>query len=73
MNSEAYEQAQAALADLKSAVHQVLNDAGDRGLSVDELSGALGIGTLPMPVLELMAADKVVTKTDEGLWALIVY
>lgn len=73
MNSEAYEQAQAALADLKAAVHQILNEAGDRGLSEEEISGALGIGALPAAVLSVMEAEKVVAKTDEGYWALRVY
>jgi|GEM_PF-1910067 len=72
MNSEAYELAQTAVAELKAAIHQILNEAGDRGLTVEEIAGALGITGMPEALLKLMQTEEVV-ETKDGFWILKIY
>lgn|GEM_PF-1360808 len=78
----AYQTAQRALADLKSAVYQVLADAPEAGLSNAEIGRTLGIygghigheGHIPRTLLSMMQQEGVVIQ-DAGSkrWRLRVY
>lgn len=77
--TEAYQLAQHALADLKTAVAMVLESAGERGLRNVDIGRALGIyaehvgheGHIPRTLLEMMAHEGVVRQNKESqLWVL---
>ncbi|KUG11962.1 hypothetical protein BEI02_13340 [Elizabethkingia sp. HvH-WGS333] len=64
-----YQLAQKALADLKSAIHILLNHAGENGLTNSEIGKTLGIyhghsgnheGHIPRALLEIMKTEGVV-------------
>lgn len=75
-----YEIAQSALAQLKSAVHRVLAQSGDRGMSNAEIGRSLGIyaghagheGHIPRTILSLMESEGVVEQNKENKrWKLV--
>lgn len=78
-SSEAYKLAQVAIADLKAAIHMVMGDAPDGGLSNAKIGRALGIyqghvgheGHIPRTLLAFMQNEGVVEQNPETKkWAL---
>ncbi|MYD69546.1 MAG: hypothetical protein F4W89_02210 [Acidobacteria bacterium] len=76
---QAYEDAQRAMAMLKSAVYRALLDAGGNGLSNAQIGKRLGIhtghkgheGHIPRTLLAIMEGEHVVEQdTDRKLWRL---
>lgn len=78
----AYHQAQHAIADLKAAVYEVLQNAPSEGMSNAEIGRTLGIysghvgheGHISRSVLAIMEAEGVVAQSSETKrWRLISY
>ncbi|MBF3236213.1 hypothetical protein H4N55_06225 [Aeromonas veronii] len=79
MNAQAYQLAQSAIADLKSAVYLALEASGDTGLTNAELGRSLGIygghvgheGHISRTLLELLENEGVVVQVaDTKRWFL---
>ncbi|MCJ7975144.1 hypothetical protein LOS88_20230 [Aeromonas veronii] len=82
MNSQAYQLAQSAIADLKSAVYLTLEASGDAGLTNAELGRSLGIygghvgheGHISRTLLGLLENEGVVVQVaDTKRWFLKKY
>ncbi|QDU75317.1 hypothetical protein Pan97_23470 [Bremerella volcania] len=82
MNSEAYQLAQQAIANLKSAIYLVLESAPSNGLTNAEIGRSLGIyaghvgheGHIPRTVLGLLESEGVVQQdSDSKRWTLRRY
>jgi DNA-binding IclR family transcriptional regulator len=72
--TSAYHLAQQAIADLKSAIHQLLSEAGETGLTNAEIGRTLGIytghvgheGHIPRTLLAVMEAEGVVSQDTQA-------
>lgn len=76
--AKAYATAQAAIANLKSAVYMFLQEAGSKGRRNVDIGKGLGIygghvghkGHIPRTLLAIMASEGVVEQTDGRRWCL---
>ena len=74
MNSEAYHLAQAAMAELKTAVYMTLELAGENGLSNAEIGRSLGVyaghvgheGHISRTILGFLESEGVATQDPES-------
>jgi hypothetical protein len=82
MNAQAYQLAQSAIADLKSAVYLALEASGDTGLTNAELGRSLGIygghvgheGHISRTLLGLLENEGVVVQVaDTKRWFLKIF
>lgn len=74
MNNKAYQLAQSAMVELKTAIYMALETAGEKGLSNAELGRSLGIygghvgheGHIPRTLLGIMEIEGVVYQEPES-------